>query len=188
MTDLPQCDHRHVVDGRLHCDHEKVHAPNGWINERWCVGCPWVDRPSPHVREVPEKYIRPAIGRGGGGATSRDAAARTAGCGTFLRAVITELRVTMSCFGCASLERRMNAWGVAGCRERLATIVDELEGRLSKIDLVTKIQGRLVAARHGYGVLKSNRDVLTAIVNEAIRRGEASEAEPPSPAHPETHQ
>ena len=64
------------------------------------------------------------------------------------------LRINMNGCGCAACARQMNAWGVAGCRERLDEITDHLQATAKR----TK--------------MPFNRPAAKALIEMAIRRAE----------------
>lgn len=71
-----------------------------------------------------------------------------------------------SCQQCTDLARRMDDWGVAGCKEHRAEIVADIESRSNKVSLQDMV--KLGAKLFTSGLPLS----IGGLVDEAIRRAE----------------
>jgi hypothetical protein len=83
------------------------------------------------------------------------------GPGTELKAMLAA-RGYEACLGCQMYARKMDLWGVQGCRDRRAEIVARLQAQAAELGLAASL-----AAWAGAGWF----------VDEAIRRAEAKQAE-----------
>ena len=100
-----------------------------------------------------------------------------AGVGTELTAVLKLLGLGESAgCSCKKWQRRMDAWGVAGCRERRAEIEDHLRGEAKKVGWARSLVAgaKAVAA----GLVLNPLDPAPGLLNEAIRRAEAADPPP----------
>ena len=79
---------------------------------------------------------------------------------------------------CAGYARRMDEWGVDGCREHFAEIVERFRSYASKYDWGTKLRAAALAVKTGLAIRLNPLDPAPGIVQEAIRRAEEEKAAP----------
>ena len=102
-------------------------------------------------------------------------AAAPSGPGTELKALLASLGLTpASGCDCNARAAQMNAWGVAGCRERRAEIVAWLREQATKASWSLAAVAAWKALK-GFRRWFRVRDPLGSIVDEAIRRAEGKE-------------
>ena len=96
------------------------------------------------------------------------------GPGEELRLLLRELglRGRSGCY-CASLARGMNAWGVAGCRERRGEIVAHLRRAQARAGWVEKVKAAALAVASGLAFKLDPLDPAPGLLDEALRRAEA---------------
>lgn len=95
----------------------------------------------------------------------------------------TELTLLLKSYGveattscpCKAYARRMNAWGVVGCREHRQEIVDWLKTHREQSSWRTQLRAVLTGVFKAVtgGFVPDPRDVAGSLVDEAIRRAEA---------------
>lgn len=96
------------------------------------------------------------------------------GPGTELKALLASLGLTPpgGC-GCDDLAARMDAWGVAGCRERREDILARLRANAAKVGWLAKLKAGALAVAVGLAFRLDPRDPYPGLLDEAIRRAEA---------------
>lgn len=75
---------------------------------------------------------------------------------------------------CANLIKRMNAWGVEGCREHKEEILAELRQRQSAYGWLDKLKAAALSVTTGLAFVVDWSDPFPGIVDEAIRRATAT--------------
>lgn len=102
------------------------------------------------------------------------------GPGTELENMLKSLGVNpkIGC-GCASVKRKMNYWGVAGCQDpaNFAWIVSQMQANAAKYSWFEKVQVAMSAAASPLAFVIDPLDIYGSLVREAIRR--ASNKQPP---------
>lgn len=92
--------------------------------------------------------------------------------GAELAALLAELDIQEEGCGCKKFARKMNRWGVAGCREHRQEIVDRLKEKAGKRDWGTKVWAAVRVVATGATWLNP-LDIYGSLADEAIRRAEA---------------
>jgi len=87
------------------------------------------------------------------------------------------IRHTATC-PCLQMAERMNAWGPAGCRLARAEIVDQMRTNAKQYGWGTVAKAAAAAIRIGLAWRLDLADVYGSLLDEAIRRAEASDALP----------
>lgn len=77
--------------------------------------------------------------------------------------------------GCASLAARMDAWGVAGCRERREEILAHLREKAAGAGWLETLKAGYLALSQG--LLFDPLDPAPGLLDEALRRAEAKEVQ-----------
>lgn len=147
-----------------------VPAPTEAFPHRlWCPRCkqPWnlTAHPRPPLRrkcEVRHYPPRPKHPRGGPG--------------TEATLLLHSLGISpLGGCDCEGFARKMDAWGVAGCRgEHYQEIVDRFRTYATKYDWATKAKAAMLAVKTGLAWKLNPIDPAPGIVDEAIRRVEAN--------------
>lgn len=98
------------------------------------------------------------------------------GPGTELHRLFAEIgiRPTASC-GCREMTRRMDAWGVAGCREHETEILDHLRANQDKYGWRAKFSAAAGMVLSGLWLKVGWSDPFPGLLAESIRRAEAEE-------------
>lgn len=93
------------------------------------------------------------------------------GPGSELKAIIAELSIApLKGCGCEAMARKMNEWGVAGCREHHAEIVDQLRQGAAKTGWLAKLAAARAAAASGLALRLNWLDPIPSLVDLAIAR------------------
>jgi hypothetical protein len=85
------------------------------------------------------------------------------GPGAELKKLFESFGLTMPCGGCMALMFQMNTWGVEGCREHKAEIVERVRSNAKGLGWIDWFHSGTRAALAGYRSIEQ-------IVDEAIRR------------------
>jgi hypothetical protein len=97
-----------------------------------------------------------------------------AGPGTELRALLAGLgQDGRGGCSCAARVRRMDEWGVAGCKANRAEIVGWLREERARVGWWQKARAAVLGVAGGAMAWLDPRDPLGSLVDEAIRRAEA---------------
>lgn len=96
------------------------------------------------------------------------------GPGSELSAMFLSLGVPR-CTGCKISAQKMNSWGTQGCREHKEEIVVRLRERLREHGAAVRIRAAWRALCTGLAIRLNWLDPLPSLVDEAIRRSEASQ-------------
>lgn len=98
-------------------------------------------------------------------------AARQQGPGTELKTLLADLGFkTESACGCKSLARQMDRWGVDGCRQRRAEIVNRLRANQKKVKWYEQVKAAARSVQSGLAFKIRLNDIAGSLVDEAIRR------------------
>lgn len=92
----------------------------------------------------------------------------------------TELKTMLASVGiqpgancpCREMMRKMNRWGVAGCREHRGEIVMHIQQQMQGRSWRDKLAAAAKAAANGLAFQLDPRDIPGSLVDEAIRRAE----------------
>lgn len=97
------------------------------------------------------------------------------GPGTELKALLAEFGVTASrACSCNAFARKMDGWGVAGCRDRRGEVVEWLRTQQRKAAWAVRLGALVRGAAHAVcgGFVPDPADVCGSLVDEACRRAE----------------
>lgn len=93
------------------------------------------------------------------------------GPGTELAAILKGLGVEQ-CLPCQGRAKRMDEWGIEGCRANRAAIVGWMKEGLSRQGVNVALWAAALAVRSGLAFRLNLLDPLGSLVDEAIRRAE----------------
>jgi hypothetical protein len=100
------------------------------------------------------------------------------GPGTELRKLLSDLGITMSAdCGCKAMAKRMNLWGVDGCRENHRQIVNHLKQAAARRDWHQKWSASVLVNAAFVGLRVNWLDPIPGMVDLAIERAAISSAE-----------
>lgn len=98
----------------------------------------------------------------------------TDGVGSEVSAILSSLGIAAeSCGGCREMIRRMNAWGVEGCREHRDEILARLREKTAESAWGLKLKAAAIALVNGLAFKLDWLDPSPGILDEAIRRFES---------------
>lgn len=132
---------------------------------------------------------RPERSQAGGalhlGATVERPAYPAEGPGAELKAILRELgfKGLPGC-DCDAKAGQMNLWGAAGCRARQGEITDWMRQAAARLGWAEWFKAAARAVVRGWALRLDPRDPAPALVEEAIRRAEAREAQASAPVTP----
>lgn len=106
-------------------------------------------------------------------------AAPKEGPGTELKKIIEQLGVSefRDC-GCLAMVRKMNKWGIDGCREHRQEIIDKLKANAKEYGWWCTVTAGCRAVKTGMALELDPRDRFGSLVDLAIRRSEAAVLNP----------
>lgn len=91
------------------------------------------------------------------------------GPGTELKILIEKLTLTATtCASCLLFAEQMNLWGVAGCREHRAEIVEHLREALKHVSYAERAKAAIRAVQIGLVFKLNPMDPFPGLVDEAI--------------------